>query len=373
MVGLALGLAASEAAWLDLGPSAFVAAAFVLALMLRPGSVDRRFWWQLLRLGVLIALGLCAVALGAGMQPRWGRLPVVVALQLGTCVPLVYSMRQLRHWGLKLLVLVLGLPLLMLSMAVHRLPATLPGGWNLLGGRGQVFGVLGEDGVRVSATAFEPAVPRGMVVLVHGVGAEQYQFAGLVAGLHRRGFSVYTYDQRCHGASQGWSSTLGSREAADLQRVWAAALQRHGPASGPRLLYGVSMGGAAAQLAAPHLPGLDGLVLHSSFASLPEVAAARIPLLGVSLVTLLETMCLDWYLSGRRFLGMLPAQRAGRCQGLPVLVLHDRGDPVIDSAQALALQAAWQADLRMGDGEEHVPGAGHGWVARALMDFVARL
>lgn len=128
-----------------------------------------------------------------------------------------------------------------------------------------------EDGVRLSSWFIRPHAPGGCsVVIVHGLFRSRREVLKRGAGLAARGCHVLALDLRRHGDSGGGRTSLGFFEALDVV-AGARFLVRHYPEN--RLyLIGVSMGGAAAARAGVTLEeDVHGVVLDSTFRSIPEV------------------------------------------------------------------------------------------------------
>jgi len=218
----------------------------------------------------------------------------------------------------------------------------------------------GSGGTELAGLWFENPARHGAVLLVHGIGAEKTQFLPSVEALYRRGWHVLTYDQRNHGESGGRTTTLGLAEAEDLERAWEVLLDRTQGQQIPRVVFGVSMGGAAANLALPRLREVDGLVLDSTFADITHVAVRRLPLgpLAGAAVTWARAVALP--ITGRRVLDVAPVEAARRAPaGIDVLILHARADPLIPFAEAEALRDAYapRATLIPLSGATHAGGA----------------
>lgn len=111
----------------------------------------------------------------------------------------------------------------------------------------------------------EGRVPRGVVLLVHGLGEHAGRYDALARQLHGWGFAVRGYDQYGHGESGGPRGGLSSDtrlidDLADLVESTRARV----PRDTPLILLGHSMGGlVAAQFVARHASRVDGLVLSS--------------------------------------------------------------------------------------------------------------
>lgn len=121
-----------------------------------------------------------------------------------------------------------------------------------------------HDGLRLAATltpAHTGTIPRGTVVLVHGLGEHRGRYAHVIESLASSGWATLAYDQRGHGDSDGPRG--GLPRAADLYFDLAGVVDR-ARADRPRrlVLLGHSLGGAvAARFAAEALsmPGLPRL------------------------------------------------------------------------------------------------------------------
>lgn len=116
--------------------------------------------------------------------------------------------------------------------------------------------------------------PRGVVLIVHGLGEHIGRYADAAARLNDRGWHVAGYDQRGHGASGGPRGDVPGADCLlrDLACVIDAVRADDRIGRGPLILLGHSMGGAvAARFVAgaldQPLPNwsrpVDGLILSS--------------------------------------------------------------------------------------------------------------
>ena len=112
-------------------------------------------------------------------------------------------------------------------------------------------------------------VSRGTVLIVHGLGEHAGRYAALAARLNVLGWSVRAYDQYGHGESVRLGAGRPGALARDLQlpehlAAIADATQAAGPAPGPLIVLGHSLGGlVAASAVSRGLLRPDGLVLSS--------------------------------------------------------------------------------------------------------------
>jgi len=120
------------------------------------------------------------------------------------------------------------------------------------------------DGTRLAVHRWQPDRPAGHVYLLHGFGEHAGRYGELAGVLTAAGWAVHALDHRGHGRSDGARAIVpsGTSVAADYAEFLAAEPSREGPA----IVFGHSMGGAAAVQVALRLPGtFSGLILSSPF------------------------------------------------------------------------------------------------------------
>lgn len=109
--------------------------------------------------------------------------------------------------------------------------------------------------------------PRGVVLIVHGLGEHAWRYDAMAQRLTEWGFHVRGYDQRGHGGSGGARGVLPSDDALldDLVEIIEDThLHLNAPWACPLILLGHSMGGLiAATLVQRGLASVDRLVLSS--------------------------------------------------------------------------------------------------------------
>lgn len=112
------------------------------------------------------------------------------------------------------------------------------------------FRVEGE-GVSLAVWVIEPGggaegrLPRGTVLLIHGINASKQSMLALGGRLAAAGYRVVLPDLRGHGRSSGAWCTFGRHESRDMVRV-ADELEHRGLLAGPLMELGQSLGGAVA-------------------------------------------------------------------------------------------------------------------------------
>lgn len=190
------------------------------------------------------------------------------------------------------------------------------------------------------------------LVLMHGFSGNRLQeLAGLVPWLRER-HHVLQFDFRGHGESDPGRVTLGSLERQD---VAAAVDFLRGRGLGPIALCGVSMGAAAAILAAPDLP-VAAVVADAAYARASHPIANRLREQGWPLPTAGSlAIATGAAIRARARLGD-PIDAVARIAPRALLVIAPEEDRLISWRQSLALYEA------AGEPKELyvVPGAGHG-------------
>lgn len=245
--------------------------------------------------------------------------------------------------------------------------------------------LAGSGGTRLAWYRWDAPRARGGVVLVHGFGDHAGRFVELARILVGRGYSVFAYDSRGHGRSEGKRGHADRFELflEDLDRVWAEA---SGVLRAPLFLYGHSFGGltsirwlqtrsvrpTAVVLAAPWLAiempvpawkllasklllRLAPALTLSSGASRPEFLT-RDP---VRAADYRADPLVHNRISARFYFETLRAQAAARAQGLPpglpVLLVVPGDDRLVSAGTTLAWAAekAPSAEVRIREAGRH--------------------
>ena len=131
------------------------------------------------------------------------------------------------------------------------------------------------DGTALHGWFFDHPNPRAVALFCHG-NAGNIASRGQAMWLlnQRHGLAIMTFDYRGYGKSEGSPSEQGILADARAARHWLA--ERTGVAESDIVLMGRSLGGAVAvDLAAKD--GARGLVLASTFSSLPDAAQQHVP------------------------------------------------------------------------------------------------
>lgn len=135
------------------------------------------------------------------------------------------------------------------------------------------------DGTKLHGWFVEHPQPRAVLLYCHGNGEHVAYNDDLLAMLRDEfRVSVFAFDYRGYGRSEGRPFETGILEDGEAAQAWLA--KRTGLPQSQIVLMGRSIGGGVAvHLAAKN--GARGLILESTFSSIPDAAAEQFPWLPV--------------------------------------------------------------------------------------------
>jgi alpha-beta hydrolase superfamily lysophospholipase len=108
---------------------------------------------------------------------------------------------------------------------------------------------------------------QGTIIYCHGLNRTRVEMLPMAAYGYQLGYDGLLFDFRHQGASGGELTTLGYKERLDVMAAVRYALYQQ-QAARPVILWGVSMGAAAALAAAAESPDVAAVISDSSFESL---------------------------------------------------------------------------------------------------------
>jgi fermentation-respiration switch protein FrsA (DUF1100 family) len=121
-----------------------------------------------------------------------------------------------------------------------------------------------------------PAMPpeggeaKGTIIYCHGLHRSRIEMLPMAQFGHTLGYDGLLFDFRNHGQSGGKITSIGYWERLDVEAAVQDALA-HENASHPIIVWGVSMGAAAALMAAAEDPQINGVISDSTFLSFDQV------------------------------------------------------------------------------------------------------
>ncbi|GAB4349611.1 MAG: alpha/beta hydrolase [Gammaproteobacteria bacterium] len=167
-----------------------------------------------------------------------------------------------------------------------------------------------SDGVALSGWWVPARESRAALLFAHGNAGNISHRLESIRLFHRLGLSVFIFDYRGYGESEGSPSETGTYR--DGEAAWRYLTETRGIPARRILLFGRSLGGAIAAHVADVHPA-RALILESTFTSVPDFAAEQYPLFPVRLLARIR------YDTRERL----------RRIRLPLLIVHSREDEII--------------------------------------------
>jgi pimeloyl-ACP methyl ester carboxylesterase len=202
-------------------------------------------------------------------------------------------------------------------------------------GAEQVF-FTAEDGVSLVGMLLRRPAARGTIILCHGYRHSKEQMARYISLFPS--MNILLFDFRAFGESGGSFSSIGYYESRDVRAAVAYVHSVIPPDQRrPVIALGVSMGAAAVLKAAAECSeGLDGLIVDSPYASLPEIVdEAAHHFSGIPRGILWRMVSCIEYVVGP-FLQMNPAHYV-KSLTIPVLFIHAITDSVTHAGHSVRL------------------------------------
>lgn len=162
-------------------------------------------------------------------------------------------------------------------------PAAYPvGDWQPAGLAFEDAWFAAADGTRLHGWYVPRPDPRAVVLYLHGNAGNLSHRVDILRRINERyQATVMIFDYRGYGRSEGTPGEKGLLQDARAAKAWLA--RRAGVPEADIVLLGRSLGGAVAVVLAAE-GGARGLVLESTFTSVPELAKHYLPLLPARLL-----------------------------------------------------------------------------------------
>lgn len=196
-----------------------------------------------------------------------------------------------------------------------------------------------SDGLRLAGWYFPGAAQQAVVILCHGHQFHRCQMLDILRALASDRLGFLLFDFRCAGRSEGRLSSIGADEVADLIAALDWLSSRPDTAGLPIGVFGYSMGGAVAILAAAQDERIRAVATQGAYASLDRAIRDRGRFFAGVLGPMIAAPALAF---GRRWLRRDPAEVApvrviDRIGPRPTMICHGEWDPFIDPSDAAAL------------------------------------
>lgn len=130
--------------------------------------------------------------------------------------------------------------------------------------------IIGEGGIEMQGFwTLTKQEPKGVIILVHGIGANRAQMIEKANLLAQQGFDAVMMDGRAHGESEGDYVTYGFFEKKDVQKIVDFIKEENEDI--PVGIWGASLGGAIALQAMAEDNRIEFGVAESTFRSMDEI------------------------------------------------------------------------------------------------------
>jgi cephalosporin-C deacetylase-like acetyl esterase len=208
-----------------------------------------------------------------------------------------------------------------------------------------------RDGVRLAGWLVPAEQARGGIILCHGHPMNRTEMLPWARMLQSAGFHVLLFDFRALGQSEGDLCTIGYHEVRDLLGAADYLTERPEMAGLPLGVYGISMGGATALMAAAQDERFVAVAAHAAYATLERAIHQRGRMMLGPAGTLFSRPALYW---SRRWLDIDPCNISPRdvvaaIAPRPLFLSHGLRDFTInpDDARAIYAAAAEPKTLRL--------------------------
>ena len=180
------------------------------------------------------------------------------------------------------------------------------------------------------------------IIICHGLGANRSDFTDLAVFLAQRGYLVLMFDFRAHGDSEGSRTSLGYHEQKDVNAALQYLSMRPEVDQGRIGIFGFSLGGSTAILAAAETRKFRAVVADSAFTSLKDQARQAIteyyhlpafPFVAFSVLTY------ELYFQ-TKVNNIDPESVIGVIAPAPVLIIAGEGDDMIPAGNGRRLYQA---------------------------------
>jgi len=184
------------------------------------------------------------------------------------------------------------------------------------------------DGLRLAGWFIPAPRAHGAVILCHGFPHNRTEMLPWAKLLHPAGYHLLLFDFRAHGESAGSLSSIGYYEINDLLGAVDYLVTRPEMKGLQVGVFGLSMGGAVALMAAAQDERIAAVATHGAYASLKRAIDQRFRLFFGPLARLMSAPAIWW---GRRWLptdpGIIsPVEVIYRISPRPVLLMHGARD-----------------------------------------------
>jgi dipeptidyl aminopeptidase/acylaminoacyl peptidase len=266
--------------------------------------------------------------------------------------------------GIVLLVVVLSFILVYANTHPPRYPLNVPP--SDYGQPYERVSFVTEDGLTLAGWLIKPdrsGNKTPAIIICHGLGANKSDFTDLAVFLAQRGYLVLAFDFRAHGESEGFRTSLGYHEQKDVSAALHYLSSRPEVDQGRIGVFGFSLGGSTAILAAAETRKFRAVAADSAFTSLRDQARQAITgFYHLPAFPFVDLSVLGYELYFQtRVRNIEPESVVGTISPAPVLIIAGEGDDMIPAENGRRLYQAAQEPKELWV----IPVGGHGGTVAA--------
>lgn len=198
-----------------------------------------------------------------------------------------------------------------------------------------------RDGLRLAGW-FLPGSNGATIILAHGRGSDHTYMLPEAKFLYEAGFSVFLFDFRYRGKSEGDAQTIGYKEAWDVESALDYLLSRSDVDPERIGVHGNSMGAVAAIRAAAERRELKGLIAEIPFSSINHMLSHTFRQV-IGLPSFPFAIVTKWICELRRGIDLdriAPVDVIDKISPRPVLLIDDEQDTLFPPDSVEVLYAA---------------------------------
>ena len=196
-----------------------------------------------------------------------------------------------------------------------------------------------KDGTRLVGWSKNHPDPIAIVLCVHGLGTNRTELEWRAYRLFKRGFSVFLFDFRACGESEGSVTTSGVREVDDLMAALDQCKQEPAYGNPPIVALADSMGGTVTLKAALTRTEIRAIFTDAAFSSM-ETAIGWGFTHHTGLPARPFRRAVVWmaeWMSGEKTSDMSVIDLIGQISPRPIHIAHGLADPLVPASDARLL------------------------------------
>lgn len=175
---------------------------------------------------------------------------------------------------------------------------------------------------------------KGVILLVHGGGADRRELTRMIPFYLRQGFDVLSFDLSCHGEApcQFPGLSFGNRESRDVLSAYLYLSKKYNHI----LMMGSSVGASSILISLPFLEEVEGIILENPMLSFQRLILDSPE--SASLPNWMVQSLIELVLIRGKFDTLLsPENSLPLARNVPLLIIHSKKDSVVPYKHSMSL------------------------------------